>query len=112
MIGNVDDAIVELIGNVVKSQKVNDEKLLELEEKRLQMEGRQLEREAEQRREDRKFLMDMMAMMMSHQTAANSPYHSIAYNTYPHQPFDKYAECHSSCRPCRSMLVCHCTKCP
>ena len=40
----------------MKSQKVNDEKLLELEEKRLQMEERQLEREAEQRREDKKFL--------------------------------------------------------
>ena len=47
-----DDAIVELTQNVVKSQKVNDENLLELEEKRLQMEERQLEREAEQRRED------------------------------------------------------------
>ena len=74
----------------MKSQKVNDEKLLELhvEEKRLQMKERQLEKEAEQRREDRKFFMDMMAMMTNHQTAVNSPYHSIVYNTYP-QPFNK-----------------------
>ena len=56
----------------MKSQKVNDEKLLKLEEKRLQIKERQLEREAEQRREDKKFFMDMMAMMMSHQTAVNS----------------------------------------
>ena len=75
----------------MKSQKVYDEKLLKLEEKRLQIKERQLEREAEQRREDKKFFMDMMAMMMSHQTAVNSQYHSVAYNTYP-QAFDKYAE--------------------
>ena len=47
----------------MKSQKVYDEKLLKLEEKRLQIKERQLEREAEQRREDKKFFMDMMAMM-------------------------------------------------
>ena len=58
-----DNAIVDLLEQVISLQNKSDEKMIALEEKRLKIEERQMEREAEQRREERQFQMEMMRMM-------------------------------------------------